>query len=53
MHREEILVRVRCSQLNIFQGTLMVRGLTVNQVYGVKSYGGSSPPFGAKLLGCR
>ena len=22
----------------------MVRGLTVNQVYGVKSYGGSSPP---------
>lgn len=53
MHREEILVRVRCSQLNIFQGTLMVRGLTVNQVYGVKAYGGSSPPFGAKLLGCR
>ena len=27
----------------------MVRGLTVNQVYGVKSYGGSSPPFGAKI----
>ena len=27
----------------------MVRDLTVNQVYGVKSYGGSSPPFGAKI----
>lgn len=27
----------------------MVRGLTVNQVYGVKSYGGSSPLFGAKI----
>ena len=36
----------------IFQDTLMVRGLTVNQVYGVKSYGGSSPSLGAKLLSC-
>ena len=35
-------------KIKLFYGTLMVRGLTVNQVYGVKSYGGSSPPCRAK-----
>lgn len=28
----------------LFYGTLMVSGLPVKQVYGLKPYGGSSPP---------
>jgi hypothetical protein len=31
-----------------FPGTLMVRGLTVNQVYAGNGYVGSSPTWGAK-----
>lgn len=38
-------VRISQSLLNfLFYGTLMVSGLPVKQVYGLKSYGGSSPP---------
>jgi hypothetical protein len=44
-----LMVRTKRISIILMTGARLVRGgLTVNQVYGVKSYGGLSPSFGSK-----
>ena len=43
-----LMVRTKRISIILMTGARLVRGLTINQVYGVKSYGGLSPSFGAK-----
>ena len=44
-----LMVRTKRISIILMTGARLVRGgLTVNQVYGVKSYGGLSPSFGFK-----